>query len=88
MQMRLFVPPALFFSVLVALLYACLFHLLQGRTLRELMRSFWVSVLGFGWGQVVGMVAGLPLPVLGQVHLVEGTAACWLALYIARRLNL
>ncbi len=86
--MRFFVPPALFFSVLVALLYACLFHLLQGRTLRELLQSFLVSVLGFGLGQVVGMVAGLSFPTLGQVHLVEGTAVCWLTLYIARRLNL
>mgnify|MGYP005847077673 CR=1 FL=1 len=86
--MRLFVPPALFFSVLLALLYACLFHLLQGRTLRELLQSFLMSIFGFGLGQVIGMVTGLPFPALGQVHLVEGTAACWLTLYIARRLNL
>ena len=86
--MRLLIPPALFLSVLLALLYACLFHLMQGRTVRDLLLASLVSLLGFGLGQVVGMIAGFPLPALGQVHLMEGTVACWSALYIARRLNL
>lgn len=86
--MRFFVPPALLFSVLLAFLYACLYHLVQGRTWRELLRSLLVSVLGFGLGQVVGMMANLPLPTLGQIHLVEGTAFCWAMLHVARRWDL
>ena len=86
--MRPLVPPALVLAVLVALLYGFLDHLIFGRKGSELLRSLLVSVLGFGLGQVAGMMAGLLLPVLGQVHLIEGSLTCWVALFIARRLNL
>ena len=86
--MHLFVPPALLLSILIPSLYACLYHLVRGRTLRGLWQGWLVSLLGFGIGQMLGLVGGLPLPTLGQVHLVEGTLACWAALYIAGRWDL
>lgn len=65
--------PALVLSLLFASTYAVAFHLLKGRSLRDLP-VFWLgAVLGFAAGQILGERLDLISWTIGQVRLVEGT---------------
>jgi len=79
--------PALLLSLVVALLYAALFHLWQGRTLRDLRVFCLAALAGFAIGQGVGLLVRLPWLVIGQVHMLEASLFSWLALLIAKGLK-
>jgi len=82
--------PALLLSLVVALIYAALFHLWQGRTLRDLGIFILAAVLGFAVGQGVGRWVYVPLlewQRVGQVHVLVASLFSWLALFIAKRLK-
>ncbi|MBC8448877.1 MAG: hypothetical protein H8D78_14110 [Chloroflexi bacterium] len=82
--------PALLLSAVIALLYASLFHLWQGRTLRDLGIFALAAVLGFAVGQGVGQWVYVPLlkwQLVGQVHVLVASLFSWLALFIAKRLK-
>lgn len=79
--------PALVLSGVVALLYAVLFHLWQGRTLRDLRVFCLAALAGFAIGQGMSMLAQLPWLVIGQVHMLEASLFSWLALFIAKWLK-
>jgi len=92
--MLAFVPPALLLSVLLSVAYAGLLHLWKGRSLRDLLLYLVASALGFAVGQLLGLLLQIPLPRIGQVHVVEASIFAWAALIgvreltVARRLNL
>ncbi len=75
------ISPALVFSIIVAGLYATGFHLLWGKKIGELPVLWLLSLLGFGAGQVVAGILGLRLVMIGNVHFLLGTVACWLLLF-------
>ncbi len=75
------ISPALVFSIIVAGLYATVFHLLWGKKVSELPLLWLLSLLGFGAGQMVAGVLGLRLLMIGNVHFLLGTIACWLVLF-------
>jgi len=79
--------PALVLGLVMALLYAALFHLWQGRTLRDLGVFCLAALLGFAIGQGVGKLVRLPWLVVGQLHMLEASLFSWLALLIARGLK-
>jgi len=79
--------PALLLSLVIALLYAALFHLWRGQTLRDLRVFALAALAGFAVGQGVGRLTGLPWLVVGQVHMLEASLFSWLALFIAKRLK-
>lgn len=87
------VPPALLLSVLFSVAYAALLHLWKGRTLRDLLLYQMASAGGFAVGQLLGLLLQIPLPRIGQIHIVEATLFAWVALIgvreitIARRAN-
>lgn len=79
--------PALLLSLVVALLYAALFHLWQGRTLRDLGVLALASLVGFGVGQGLGQLTHLKLLDVGLVNMVEASLLSWLALFVANWLK-
>lgn len=81
------VPPGVLLGLMFSALYAGLFHLWGGRTLRDLLVFFLASIAGFAVGQAVGMLLRLPLPQIGQVYIIEASIFAWLAMIGARELR-
>jgi hypothetical protein len=79
--------PALLLSLVVSLIYTALFHLWRGRTLRDLGVYALAAAVGFGVGQLVGLLTGLKWLDVGQVNMVEASLFSWLALFVANRLK-
>ena len=82
--------PALLLGLVIALLYAALFHLWQGRTLRDLGIFALAAIVGFAVGQGVGQLTWLPWlawQVVGQVHVLVASLFSWLSLFIAKWLK-
>ncbi|HUW14300.1 MAG TPA: hypothetical protein VM537_31545 [Anaerolineae bacterium] len=79
--------PALLLGLVVALLYAALFHLWQGRTLRDLGVFALAALVGFAVGQGLGQLTNLKLLDVGQVNMAEATLFSLLALFVANRLK-
>jgi hypothetical protein len=81
------VPPALLLGIVLCVAYAGLLHLWKGRTLRDLLFYLPASAGGFAVGQLLGMLLQIPLPRIGQVHVVEASIFAWLALIGVRELT-
>lgn len=79
--------PALLISLLLASVYAALFHLLLGRRLRDLPFYWLAALVGFAAGQVAGQMLDLVPWTVGQVRIVEATVIAFLFLSIARWLR-
>ncbi len=79
----LFSPP-LVLSLVISSIYAAIFHLWQGRRAVELLHYLLASWLGFGLGELAGNLLGLDILMIGQVHLLEGTIASWLLLFVVK----
>jgi len=81
-------PPGLFLGLLLSAAYAALFHLWGGRNVRDLLVYLAASAAGFAVGQFLGMLMQLPLPRIGQLHVVEASVFAWLALISVRQFGL
>lgn len=79
--------PALLLSLVLASLYATVFHLWQGQRLRDLLFFWLASVIGFASGHLVGVIWDFVPWTIGQVHVIEGTIVALLLLLIARWLR-
>jgi hypothetical protein len=79
--------PALVLSLLLASVYAAVFHMWQGRDLRDLAAFWLAAVFGFGAGQLMGSMLGFLPWTLGQVRIIEATLGAFLFLVIARWLR-
>jgi len=76
--------PALVLSLLLASAYAAVFHLWQGRRLRDLLFFWLAAMIGFASGQLAGQMLALIPWTIGQVRVVEGTLVAFLFLAVAR----
>jgi uncharacterized membrane protein YjjP (DUF1212 family) len=76
--------PVFLLGSTVATVWAALFHLLLGKKWRELVLYWFAGLVGFAIGQAIGNALDLDLLLFGQVRLLEGTLACWLAMAVAR----
>jgi len=85
--MLAFVPPALLLAILLSVAYASLLHLWKGRSLRDLLLYLVASAVGFAVGQLLGLLLQIPLPHIGQVHVIEATVFAWVALIGVRELT-
>jgi hypothetical protein len=83
----MFTSPMFLVSSALATLWAAMFHLLLGRKVVDLILHWFIGLIGFGVGQAMAEVLGLRWLLVGQVHIIEGTLACWLAMLIARWLK-
>jgi len=81
----LLLSPALLLSLVTALILAAVFHLLMGRTLRDLAVFILASEVGFAIGQLAGHLTPMQWLVVGDVHMLEGSLCAVLSLFIARR---
>ena len=80
--------PPLVFSVVLASMYAVIFHLWRGKTVKDLLLYWLAALLGFGLGQLIGNSLGFDVLMIGQVHTVEATLISWLFLEVARWLKM
>lgn len=83
----MFTSPVFILGSTLASLWAALFHLLRGRRLSDLVLCWFVALIGFFAGQFASDAAGLRWLMLGQLHVLEATVTCWLAMCIARWLR-
>jgi hypothetical protein len=65
-------PPAIVFGLLVATFTAAAFHLVFGRTTRQLLLFWLASLAGFGVAQIVAGMFAWRIPAIGTLHIVEG----------------
>lgn len=80
--------PIFLLGATIATFYAALFHLLKGRNWRQVLFYWLASVSGFMLGQGIGEVLALTWPMVGQVHIIPATLGAWLALGLARLLEI
>lgn len=80
--------PVILVGALIATLWGAMFHLLFGKTLRDLVLYWFIGLIGFAVGQAMANTLGLSWLMVGEVHLAEGTLACWIAMFVARWLKL
>jgi len=83
----MFASPLFLVCSALATFWAAAFHLLFGRSLVDLVLYWFIGLIGFGVGQALGNSFGFAWLTVGQVHLVEGTLACWIAMLVARLLK-
>jgi hypothetical protein len=79
--------PVFLVSSALATLWAAIFHVLFGKQFLDLLRYWFVGLIGFAVGQAMANVLGLGWLMVGQVHVAEGTLACWIALLVAHWLK-
>ena len=84
----MFSSPLFLFASTLATFWAALFHLLLGKDLVDLILYWFIGLLGFAVGQAMADVLHLHWLLVGQVHIVEGTLSCWIAMFVARWLKL
>ena len=77
------VPPAWVLALIIAALHVCVFHVAVARPGRSALYFAPFGILGFAAGNLVGWLLGSPLPMLGDVHVLEASAGAWLCLTIA-----
>jgi hypothetical protein len=75
--------PDLLLIALFGGIYGALFHVWQGRRLRQLLIYIAAAIIGFALGQVTGEIAGLNVAMVGRLHLLEGSLVSGLALCVA-----
>lgn len=76
-------------SVVIATLYASIFHLLWSAMLKDWIIYWIAALLGFGAGQLLATVlAWHEVARIGELHLLPASASCWLFMAFARRLRL
>lgn len=78
-------PPWILLSVLLSTAYGALFHLWRGGDARRLGLILFASWIGFGLGQVVGLVIDWNGLMLGEVHLIEASLGSLIALIVVNR---
>lgn len=82
------IPPALILAAVIASLYAVVFNLWRKGTLRDLAFYLVASWVGFGLGQVAGLLIGLNWGMIGSLHPIEGTVFSWLMLFLMNWLRM
>jgi len=80
--------PALAFGLLLASALAAAYHLVLGRSLRQLAWFWAASVAGFVAGQFLGSLLPWPVPALGLLHPIEGGILSLAAMSVVRSFRL
>jgi len=79
--------PLLVLSLVIATLYGALFHLLWGKTLRDLLMYWVAALLGFCSGQLLASAFSWRDVLIGELHLLTASIVCWLFMAFAKRLK-
>jgi hypothetical protein len=84
----MFASPVFLVSSGLATLWAAMFHLFLGKNWADLLLYWFVGLVGFAVGQGMAEALRLPWLTVGQVHMIEGTIGCWVAMLVAWWLKL
>jgi hypothetical protein len=79
--------PAIILSLILAGLYAGLFHFAFARRAVDLVYYVPAAIAGFLLGAAVGLLIPLHFLVVGELHVLEGTVTCVAALFLVRWLR-
>lgn len=79
--------PTLWLGVMLAIVYSSLFTVWRGGSWRNWVQDIVTGLVGFGIGQVVGMLLGWTWLRIGDLQFLWGTVTTMIALVIARRLR-
>jgi hypothetical protein len=79
--------PAIVMCLLIASLYAGVFHFFFARRASDLPHYWVAAIIGFFLGALLGLLVPWRWLVVGQVHLLEGTLICTSALFLAHWLR-
>ena len=77
------IPPAWVLALTLAALNVFVFHAVMGNEHHTPVFLAPFGILGFATGNFLAWWAGSPVPMLGDVHVLEATAGAWLALSLA-----
>jgi mannitol-specific phosphotransferase system IIBC component len=81
------VSPAWVLALILAAINVCVFQVAMAHQGRSQGRSvlFFVpfGILGFAAGNLLAWLIGSPLPMLGDLHVIEASAGAWVALLLA-----
>lgn len=80
----MFTLPTIALSILIASIIGIAFYLVFGRGWLRLAVYWLVAVFGFFVGQTLAALVHFSLLPIGSVNLLEGTAACLIALFVTR----
>ena len=83
----MFTSPVFLVGSTLATIWAAVFHLVLGRRWVDLVLYWFMGLIGFGVGQGMADALQLDWLLVGQVHVVEGTGACLIAMLVARWLK-
>jgi len=79
--------PLLVLSLVIATLYAALFHLLRGQTMRDLVLYWAASLIGFAAGHLIAAALSWPDPLIGELHIAPASVVSVSLMSFARRLR-
>ena len=85
--MQILLSAPLILSLIIASAYAAFFNLWQGGSARDLLIYLGACWLGFAIGELVGDFVGLNILMIGEIHVLEGTAGSLLLLFVAKWLK-
>ncbi len=74
--------PAILFSLLIALLYGALYHLVRDGGFWRLILYFILSILGFALGHLIGLWRGWVWIPLGTINLGVSTVGAFVVLLL------
>ena len=77
------VSPAWVLAVILAAINVCVFHVAMAQEGHSLYFFVPFGMLGFAAGNLLAWLVGSPLPMLGDLHVIEASAGAWVALLLA-----
>ena len=81
-------PPFVLLGLLLGSLYGTIFHLWRGKSLRDFLIYLVAGIIGFGFGQGLGMALGFNMWLIGPLHVVEATVVSWISLFLIQWLKI
>ena len=75
--------PAWVLAGLLAVINACVFRVVMAQEGHGLLYLVPFGLCGFAAGNLVAAMAGSPLPMLGDLHVIEASAGAWAVLLLA-----
>jgi hypothetical protein len=84
----MFGSPVFVLGSALASLWAGLFQFLFGRRGQDIVLYWFISVVAFFAGQILASVLWAPFWMLGGIHIIDSSVACWLAMLVARWLKM
>ncbi len=77
------VSPGWVLAVILAAINVCVFQVAMAHQGRTVLYFVPFGILGFAAGNLLAWLIGSPLPMLGDLHVIEASAGAWVALLLA-----